>query len=234
VALRFLDAGASVLALDQNDDGLGWVDSYGERARGVPADVRDIEQLRAAVAAAVDAFGSLDTVAAIAGVSRVSGFLDMSHDDRDLVFDVNLVGVWNTFEAAIPTILEAGGPKRAIACGSVQSVLGSADGAAYCAAKHALVGFVKSLALEFATTGLTVNLVSPASVATPMILAAPSHLVDYVIETTPVKRLSTPEEVAAFFEFVAGPETDYLTGENIVIDGGLKAINAHTFRPWPQ
>jgi NAD(P)-dependent dehydrogenase (short-subunit alcohol dehydrogenase family) len=221
VALRFLEAGAKVVAVDVDEKGLSWVDAYRGRACGVVADVREIDTLRDAAAAAVDSYGGLDTVAAVAGIVRIASFLEMSHDDRDLVLGVNFLGVWNTLQATIPAILESSSPKRAIVCGSVQSVLAGIGTAAYGSAKHGLVGLIKSLALEFASSGLTVNMISPASVMTPM---SPTS-VELAAATTPLGRKSTPEEIASFFEFVAQRDSGYMTGENIIVDGGLKAIN---------
>jgi NAD(P)-dependent dehydrogenase (short-subunit alcohol dehydrogenase family) len=223
IALRFLGAGAKVVAVDVDEKGLSWVEAHEGRACGVTADVRDLEALRGAAAAAVDNYGGLDTVAAVAGVVRLAPFLEMTTADRDLVFDVNIVGVWNTLQAAIPAILESPNPKRAIVCGSVASVLARVNNPAYVTAKHGLVGLVKSVALDFATYGLTVNMISPAAIRTPMGYSSDAR----AAATTPLGRRSTAEEIAAFFEFVAQADSGYMTGENIVVDGGLRILNAH-------
>jgi NAD(P)-dependent dehydrogenase (short-subunit alcohol dehydrogenase family) len=174
----------------------------------------------------VDNYEGLDTVAPVAGVVRIAPFLEMSHADRDLVLGVNFVGVWNTLQAAIPVILESSNPKRAIICGSVQTVLAAIGTAAYGSTKHGLVGLIKSLALEFASSGLTVNMISPASVITQM-----GHTSDErAAATTPLGRRATADEIASFFEFVAQKDSGYMTGENIIVDGGIKAINVHQFQ----
>nr|WP_082931937.1 SDR family oxidoreductase [Gordonia sp. LAM0048] len=118
---------------------------------------------------------------------------------------------------------------RIIVCGSVECILGGASLAAYVASKHAGLGLVKSMALELAQTGITVNAVSPAGVDTAMLRAiVPPEDLEHIAKTTPIPKLVSADEVASFFEFVAGPETGYMTGENIVVDGGLKLVNAHT------
>jgi len=234
VALRYARAGALVIMVDVSAEGMArTIELAGpelEKAL-VPAvaDVREIGQVRAAVRAAQDQAGGVDVVAAIAGFSKAGRMGEMDHATRDAILGVNLTGVWNTMEAALPSLLARGPGGRIIVCGSVECVLAGESLAAYVASKHGVLGLAKSMALELATSGITVNVVSPAGVDTEMLRAVvPPEDIAHVAATTPVPRLSTPEEVAAFFEFLAGPETGYLTGENIIVDGGLKLVNAHT------
>ena len=108
-------------------------------------------------------------------------------------------------------------------------MLGGAGLAAYVASKHGLVGFIKSVALECAPLGITANVVSPAGVDTEMLrTVVPPDAIQHIADTTPISRLCSPDEVAAFFEFLAGPDTGYLTGSNIVVDGGVVLLNSHT------
>jgi 3-oxoacyl-[acyl-carrier protein] reductase len=99
---------------------------------------------------------------------------------------------------------------------------------AYTASKHALLGFVRALALECGSTGITVNAVSPAGVATRMTreTLAP-EAVEQVRRTTPLERLADPDEVASVFEFLASDGARYITGANILVDGGASAVNVH-------
>lgn len=229
VARRFARRGTEVVAFDVDGDGLrslvAELDATGAGAVHVAVgDVRDLAELEEAVEGR-----DVDVVAAIAGISRVGSVADMDLETRDLVVDVNLHGVWNTVRAALPGLRRRSPGGRIIACGSVESVLGGEGLAAYVASKHAVVGLIKSLALELATEGITANVVSPAGVDTALLRAVvPPEVVDHIAATTPIPRLSTPEEVAAFFEFLAGEEAGYLTGENIVVDGGVKLVNSHT------
>jgi NAD(P)-dependent dehydrogenase (short-subunit alcohol dehydrogenase family) len=237
VALRFARAGAAVVGFDVNADS---VKAVADQADGVvlpvPGDVRDAGALREAADRAADEFGGLDIVAPIAGITRTGVLLDMSDDDRDAVFGVNLIGVWNTIKAALPHLLRRGHGGRILACGSVESVLGGAGLAAYVATKHGLLGLIKSVALELATTGITANVISPAGVDTELLRAVvPPEAIEHIATSTPVGRLSTPDEVAAFFEFMAGPESGYMTGGNIVVDGGVALLNSHTYgQSWAE
>ena len=230
VALRFVRAGASVIGFDRSAAGLAkTVAESGEAVVATVGDVREPATLDAAVTAARDRFGGLDIVAAIAGISKTGPLLEMSDADRDAILEVNLVGVWNTIRAALPALLERGPGGRILACGSIESVLGGAGLAAYVASKHGLVGLVKSIALEVAKAGITANVISPAGVDTDLLRAVvPPESIAHIAHTTPVHRLSTPDEVAAFFEFLAGPDTGYMTGGNIVVDGGVVLLNSHT------
>ena len=225
VALRYAGAGARIIAFDTNADGLEeTVGRGGESIVPAQGDVRDSASLERALNG-VD----VDIVAAIAGVSRVGRILDMEDADRDFVLGVNLVGVWNTIKAALPGLLRRGPGGRILVCGSIESVLGGEGLSAYVASKHGVLGLVKSIALEYATAGITANVISPAGVDTELLrTVVPPEAIDHIAKTTPIPRLCSPDEVAAFFEFLAMPVTAYMTGENVIVDGGLKLVNAHT------
>lgn len=224
VARRYASRGVRVIAFDIAERGL--TELAAEQSGIIPAvgDVRD----RSALEAAVEGRDP-HIVAAIAGVSRVGSVLDMSDDDRDLIWGVNLAGVWNSVKASLPGLLRNGPGGRVLVCGSIESVLGGEGLSAYVASKHAVLGFAKSVALELATSGVTVNVISPAGVDSEMLrTVVPPEGIEHIAATTPIPRLSTPDEVAAFFEFFAGPDTSYMTGENVMVDGGLKLVNAHS------
>jgi NAD(P)-dependent dehydrogenase (short-subunit alcohol dehydrogenase family) len=230
VALRYVRAGMSVVGFDVNAEALK---AAADEADGsfvpVPGDVRDSAALAAAAARAVDEFGGLDVLAPIAGITRTGLIQEMSDEDRDAVFGVNLLGVWNTIRAGLPHLLARGPGGRILACGSIESVLAGAGLSAYVASKHALVGLIKSVALELATTGITANVISPAGVDTELLrTVVPPEAVAHIASSTPVGRLSTPDEIAAFFEFMAGPDSGYMTGGNLVVDGGVALLNSHT------
>lgn len=228
VMRRFARAGVRVAAVDIEKVELSALDEAA-RSKVLPlkADVRDYESMANAVSAATDRFGRIDIVAAIAGVMRLGRVVDMHHGERDRVFSTNFLGVWNTVQAALPAVLVSPGPRRILVCGSIASRVAAPGQAAYVSTKHALEGFVKVVALEHARDGVTVNLLSPASVETELLASNYGDTQSEFIKNTPVGRLCTPEEVAALFEFMSGAESGYITGENIVMDGGCKVINVH-------
>ena len=224
VARRYVASGAEVIAFDVSEQGLKELAAEGRGITPVVGDVRD----RAALERAVDGRDP-HIVAAIAGISKVGSVLGMSDEDRDRIWGVNVGGVWNTVKAALPGLLRNGAGGRVLVCGSIECMLGGEGLSAYVASKHAVLGFAKSVALELATTGITVNVISPAGIDSEMLRkVVPPEAIDHIAATTPIPRLCSPDEVAAFFEFLAGPEAAYMTGENVVIDGGLKLVNAHS------
>ena len=233
VARRFVAAGASVVAVDVDGAGLERLGAElsSDRLVTAVADVTLRAELDDAVARGRERFGTVDTVAAIAGIVRFAAFDETTDEDRDAVLGVNFVGVWNAVRAALPDIRQSrrdGRPGRVVLCGSIESVLGSAGLCAYVAAKHAVVGLAKCLALELAAEEITANVVSPAGVDTPMLRGVlPPEALAAFKASTPIARLSSPDEIAAFFLFVASDDAAYMTGENIVVDGGTKVVNAH-------
>lgn len=222
VAERYVRKGIRVIGCDRHPQ---------EPITGVTPvvlDVRDPDQLSRAVDIARDQFGRLDIVAAIAGVLRTSSVMTMSDADRDLVFGVNVFGVWNTVRATIPLLAESPGPRRILMCGSVATAVAAPEQAAYVASKHALVGMAKSLALELAPSGITVNVISPASVETDMFSGVDDRTREHFARTTPVGRLAQADEIASFFDVLASSETGYMTGSNIMVDGGCSIVNPHS------
>lgn len=233
VTRRWVASGGSAIAVDVDGAGLGRLraEIHTDRLHTQVADVTVRSELADAVAKGRRLFGTVDTVAAIAAISRSIAFAEMSEVDRDEVVNVNFNGVWNSVSAALPDIRASrrdGRPGRVILCGSIESVLGSAGLSAYVAAKHAVVGLAKCLALELAPEEITANVISPAGIDTPMLRnALHPDAVEAFKASTPISRLCSPNEVAAFFLFVASEDAAYMTGENLVVDGGTKVVNAH-------
>lgn len=194
----------------------------------VEADVRDRVALDAAVAAGVDRFGGLDVVVAAAGV--FAGGLPAWRTDEaqwDVNIEVNLSGVWKTFAAAIPAILRREVPRhgRAVAVASAAGMGGHPMIAAYCAAKHGVIGLVRSLASELGDAGITVNAVCPGSVDTSILEASRQAYdlgsrEDFAVHHV-IGRILRPEEIAAGVAWLCSPEQDAVTGIALPVDGGM-------------
>jgi len=144
------------------------VEGEGRRCVAVQADVRDTEQIGAAVAATVSAFGRIDIAVANAGVCSFGPFGELADDAWADMLDINLTGVFKTFRAVLPVMVAQGGG-RMVATSSMGGRTGMANLAHYVAAKFGVIGLVKSLALEVATQGITVNAVCPSTVDTEMV-----------------------------------------------------------------
>lgn len=168
-----------------------------------------------------------DVVVANAGIGRASRVADTSIELWNDTLAVTLTGVFLTFREALAGMQQGG---RLIAISSVSGLQGEANVAAYCAAKHGVMGLVKSLALEVAKSGITCNAVCPGWVDTPMADAAVTGVMkrfdisreeaeSRVFGETPTGRIVTPEEVAASVQYLASPEAGMVNGHGLVISG---------------
>jgi len=192
------------------------------------ADVRDIDALSAAVAAAESRWGGLDAAIACAGV--IAGGApqwDVPLDQERAVIDVDLGGVLNIARAAVPALLRRPQPRsgRFLAVASAAATRGLPMLAAYCAAKAGVAGLIRALAVELGSTGVTANAVSPGSTETA-ILTASAALYDLAgpdefAASQPAGRLLAPAEIAAVLAFLAGPDSSGMTGAVVPVDGGL-------------
>lgn len=199
------------------------VETAGARAVVGEVDVRNAAQLEALAARAVDTFGRLDFAIANAGVLRAAALADLDQDAWDFVVDVDLTGVARTFRACAPHM----GPGGAMVAVSsiVGGVYGWADHAHYGAAKAGVRGLCSSLAVELAPAGVRVNCVIPGLIETPQSLDpvnsyGPEGLAA-VGPGIPLGRVGRPEEIATVIRFLCSPEASYLTGQSVIVDGGL-------------
>ncbi|GAA2372167.1 mycofactocin-coupled SDR family oxidoreductase [Dactylosporangium salmoneum] len=202
------------------------------RARGArvvwhAADIRDRAAMFAGVGAAVAELGRLDAVVANASIGSQQRFEDLTEPTWNAVISTNLTGSWNTISAALPHLLTAGGGS-VVCIGSTGAVKGLPFLAPYVASKHAVVGLAKSVANEFATRGIRVNVVHPTGVNTPMVehLDSLPALIEARPETgaifanaLPVARID-PEDVAHAVVYLVSDESRYVTGCELRVDAG--------------
>ena len=204
---------AAVIDLSPTDDEFGHV-----------ADVSDPTQVATAVAAIREKFGPILVLVNAAGVEGFKKFSNMTFQEWSKVIDVNLNGVFHTIQAVLPDMVEAGWG-RIVNISSSSTHSGQPFMAHYVAAKSAVNGLTKSLALEYGPCGITVNAVPPGFVDTPMLRSAESrHLlggtVDDHINRTPVRRVGRPEDIAAACAFFVSEEASYITGQILGVNGG--------------
>ncbi len=184
-------------------------------------DVGDAEALASMVEAVAATHGRLDVLVNNAGITRDGLLLRMSDTDFDDVLRINLVSAFVACRAAARPMMR-GRFGRIVNIGSVTGLMGNAGQANYAAAKAGLVGLTKTFAREFASKGLTANLVAPGFVETDMLQALPARQREAAVKQIPVRRLGTPAEVAHAVGFLASDEAGYITGQVIVVDGGLR------------
>ena len=194
--------------------------SFGAEVLPVCADIGDEQSAERMVNEVIEEFGRVDVLVNNAGITRDAVFHKMGHDAWDEVLKVNLTGVFNVTRAIInPMRQRCYG--RIINIASVVGQCGNVGQANFAAAKSALFGLTKSLALENADHGITVNSVSPGCIETRVTRALPEGVREKTLLRIPVGRLGRPEEVAHLVGFLAGEYAAYITGQVIAINGGL-------------
>lgn len=194
----------------------------------VVADVVSRAQMEEAVQKGIEAFGEINVACCNAGVCRLAPFEEMDDATRDFHIDVNIKGVWNTCKAVIPYMLKQGGGNIVIASSVTGDIVADAGEAAYAMTKAALVGLTKCLAVEYADRNIRVNCSQLGYARTPMVEKMamesnpenPEAAIAGIAVGVPMKRLAKPMEVGELFAFLGSDESSYLTGSQIVIDGG--------------
>jgi 3-oxoacyl-[acyl-carrier protein] reductase len=192
----------------------------GGEALAVAADVADRRQVEAMAAEVDGRFGRIDIVAANAGVYPSVPLEAMDDDAWDAVMDVNVKGALHTVQACLPA-MRRGGYGRVVFTSSITGSLVGAPGLAhYAASKAALLGLMRSVALEVVDAGITVNAVLPGNIRTPGLDGFDPGFVAGMVRSIPMKRLGEPREVGWAVRFLASEEAGYITGQTLVVDGG--------------
>ena len=196
----------------------------GGRATFMRLDVTDEDNWQQVIDATVATYGKLDVVVNNAGISGRTTVEETAAETWDRVMAVNGKGVFLGTKLAIPELRRAGGGSI-INISSIYGIVGSETSAAYHASKGAVRIFTKSAAIQYAGEGIRVNSVHPGFVDSPM--TAASHALREVhnlrIERTPLGRMGTPEDIAAGILYLASDESSFVTGSELVIDGGMTA-----------
>jgi 3-oxoacyl-[acyl-carrier protein] reductase len=186
----------------------------------VQGDISVPEQAERVVDMAQQAFGRLDILVNNAGFNRDTLLLRMSVEDWDEVMAINLRGVFLCTKAALRYMLRQRWG-RVINIGSVAGIAGNAGQANYAAAKAGLTGFTKAVAREMGSRGITANVVAPGLVKTELTEKIPQEMIDLAMQRIFVGRPGTPEDIAACVTFLASEEASYMSGQVLVVDGGL-------------
>lgn len=186
--------------------------------RVIQADVAKFDDTERLASEVVENFGKIDILINNAGITKDRTFRKISKEEWDAVINVNLNGVFNATKAVIKHMLDQN-YGRIVSISSIVGQAGAFGQTNYAATKAGILGFIKSLALETASKGITVNAVCPGYIATEMVAAMPKEVLDNIIAKVPMKRLGTPAEVAQAVLFLV--QADYVTGQAIAVNGGL-------------
>ena len=221
IARAFYQAGAKVAVVGRDADRARSIAAgLGSRAAGVACDVAVGDQVTAAITAAEGTLGPVDILVNNAGLTRDNILLRLTDEDWDAVLEANLKGAFHTTRAVIKGMMKrrAG---RIINITSVVGMIGNKGQANYAASKAGLIGFTKSVAKEYASRNILVNCVAPGFIETDMTASLPDEARASLLEGIALGRLGRPEDVAGTVLFLASDLAAYITGQVLVVDGGM-------------
>jgi glucose 1-dehydrogenase len=195
----------------------------GVRSIAIGADISNVEQSKNLILEGAQTLGGVDILVNNAGIELRADFWNVTEDDFDRVLDVNLKGAFFTAQAFVQYLMKAKRPGKIINISSVHEELPFPHFSPYCVSKGGLKMMTRTLAIELAPYGITINSVAPGAIETPInkrLLNDPAELKG-LLGNIPLKRLGEPQDVAGTVAFLASRDADYITGATIVVDGGL-------------
>ncbi|WP_019544787.1 SDR family NAD(P)-dependent oxidoreductase [Streptomyces sulphureus] len=230
-ALEFARRGAVIAVLDLDEDSarrtVELIAKEGGQAEAVAVDIGDEESVQQAVAQVVSTFGGLDFALNNAGLASHGRVLtEMSLQEWERVLRVNVIGTWLCMKYELPAMQQRGGGAivNVASNGGLYAISGAP---AYVAGKHGVVGLSKVAAVDHGPDGIRVNALCPSVTETAMfdgvVASTGAHIIEQQTAVTPLRRLATPEEVAAAAVWLCSPDASYITGTALSVDGGRRA-----------
>jgi 3-oxoacyl-[acyl-carrier protein] reductase len=189
-------------------------------ALAVEVDVVDRDAVEALVANVVEHYGRLDILAANAGIYPAVEFSAMTDRDLDRVLDINVKGAMHSIQAALPGMRRQGYGRVVLTSSITGPIVGQPGMSAYAASKAAMLGMMRSAALEVCAEGITVNAVLPGNVRTPGFVKFGPEFERQIVSAIPLGRLAEPDDIGWAVRFLASEEAGYITGQTLVVDGG--------------
>lgn len=199
---------------------LAEIKAFGGNAAVFKDDVSDMAQVSAAIKNAKKTFGTIDVLINNAGIAQQKVFSDITEEDWDNMFDINVKGMFNTCKCVLDDMIDKKQGKI-INISSIWGISGASCEVHYSAAKSAVIGFTKALAKELAPSGICVNCVAPGVIKTDMLSSFDDNALTELAEETPLGRLGTPEDIAETLLFLASDKADFITGQVISPNGGF-------------
>jgi NAD(P)-dependent dehydrogenase (short-subunit alcohol dehydrogenase family) len=228
-AKAFAESGAAVVLADWHEkavhSAVEELTAQGHKALAIRCDVSDDAQVAAMVRETLTTFGRLDAAYNNAGVQNVlAETADTTREDYDRVMGINLRGVWSSMKFELQQMRKQGSG-AIVNCSSLGGLVGGAERGIYHAAKHGVVGFTKSAALEYAARGIRINAICPGLIKTPMsdqmIAAGQGEALEAMEKSIPMARVGLPREIADAVLWLCSDAASYVTGQSISVDGGF-------------
>jgi len=224
IARSFAQAGAVAIVIGRNSEAAAKIFDdlikEGYKADHFSCDVTNLENVQKTVNKILDKYKMVDILVNNAGITRDNLLLRMSEEDWDEVIRTNLRGVFNFTKVVSRAMLKAKKGKI-ISIASIIGITGNVGQANYAASKAGVIAFTKSVAKEFASRGINANVIAPGYIETDMTAQLKNNVRDDILKTIPLGRLGTAQDVAGACLFLASPESNYITGQTIIVDGGL-------------
>ncbi len=227
-ALRFAAEGAAVMAVDirgaKAQATAAAINDGGGHALAVEADVSDAADVERMVAETVREFGGLDVLFSNAGTIRPGSVVELSVEDWDLVMAVNVRSIFLGGKYAVPAMMERGGGSI-VNTASISGLHGDGGAVVYAASKAAVINLTRAMATDHSADGIRVNAICPGTIETPPVqrMVSDPAVMQVNVDAHSIGRIGQPEEIAAAAVWLASDEASFITGEHLVVDGGLRS-----------
>lgn len=227
IALKFASEGADIVVSDINlqkaIETQSEIEALGRKALALELDVTDYAKLTQGINKILDKFGKVDILVNNAGITKDSLMLRMGDAEWDAVISVNLKGTFNCTKAVSRLMLKQRYGKI-INVASIIGIIGNAGQANYSASKAGIIALTKTAAKELASRNINVNAVAPGFIQTEMTARLPEGVKEKMQEAIPLGRFGSPGDVAAVCVFLASEDASYITGQTIIVDGGMVMV----------
>ncbi len=228
IALLFAQEGADIVigdvSLAEAERTAKEIEAIGRKSLVLQLDVTDYSKVEEALNKILDKFTKIDILVNNAGITKDNLILRLSEEDWDAVLNVNLKGTFNCTKA-VSRVMVKQRSGRIINIASIIGIIGNAGQANYSASKAGIIALTKTAAKELASRNINVNAVAPGFIQTEMTSRLPEDLKQKMQQSIPLNRFGSPEDVAAVCLFLSSQEAGYITGQTIIVDGGM--VNSH-------
>ena len=224
-AIEFAKQGAKVVVAARRtaagSETIRQIEAIGRDSQFIKTDVTQSQEVENLVKQTVQSYGRLDYACNNAGFGKTIPLMERTEAEWDVEVDVNLKAVWLCMKHQIPAMRQSGGGSILNMASMGGSVIGVPELTSYNAAKAGVIGMTRSAAIEFAKQGIRINAISPGLIATDILANVTADVVEQMVASIPMQRAGTAEEIAKAVVWLCSDSASYITGQNLVIDGGF-------------